>query len=105
MASGIIDSIFPDYQDYYFLPHALLVGFLLYLWCGKHAEENSITPHTGSQVLCALIGIVGVPFYLFSTFGFKLGGKKVILGIAFLLGIYLGYEIAFYATKILMYWI
>lgn len=103
--SGVFQGIFPHSQDNYFLLHTLLIAFLLFLWCGRHAEENDIVPHSGTRALCALIGVIGVAFYLFNSFGLKSGGVKFLHGIAFTIVVYLAYEIAFYLTRILVYWI
>jgi len=69
-----------------YLIHVLLIAVLLFSWCGKHAEENDIVPPNGAQVLCGLIGLIGVPLYLFRAFGFKNGSIKFLIGIAFILG-------------------
>jgi len=103
--SGIIRGITLDYESIDATIHALLIAVLLFIWCGRHAEENGIYPPAGARILCALIAIFGVPFYLFKAFGFKLGGVKVLFGLALTLAAFLTYEIAFYLTRITLYWI
>lgn len=60
------------------LPHMLASGVILFGWCKAHVRISNIREPAGSAVLCALIGIVGVPLYFFRAFGFKKGIQGTI---------------------------
>lgn len=89
LISGVIDGAFPQFVDANFLLHTLLIGILLAVWCACHADDNNIEPPRGAKLLCFLIGFIGVPFYLFRAFGFKKGGVKLLIGLAFTVFLFL----------------
>ena len=94
--AGIIEGAFPRAQDVIFLIHVLILAILLVVWCGVHADENEISPPNGAQLLCGLIGLIGVPYYLLRAFGFKTGGYKFLLGLLTMTMNYSFYEAAFF---------
>lgn len=90
--AGFIEGAFPQTQGASFIIHSLFIAMMLFAWCGVHADENGIMPPNGAKLLCGLIGLIGVPFYLFRAFGFKKGGYKFLLCVAAALVIFGFYE-------------
>jgi hypothetical protein len=93
--AGLVEGAFPEAQAVSFFIHAVIIAILLFVWCGKHAKENGVRPPDGAKLLCGLLGLIGVPLYLFRTFGFKLGGYKFLLCLLVTLVTFGFYEVSF----------
>ena len=96
--AGILEGIYPRLQEVMFVPQSLIIGIALYIWCGVHAVENGYAPNTRFKILCFLFALVGVPLYLFKTFGFKSGGKKVLIALSMLAVAGITYELTYEIT-------
>ncbi|MDM3871079.1 hypothetical protein QSV34_06880 [Porticoccus sp. W117] len=99
LGSGILEAIYPSVQDAISLAHALIIAFLMFGWCVLHASEHSISPPSGAKILCAFLPPIGVPYYLYKSFGFKNGSTKLALGFLFLVCSFLVYMAPFYAIS------
>jgi len=77
LISFLLEFLLPAWSVAFASIHSILIAILCYEWCRNHAEENAIEPWAGSKILCALLPPVGIPYYLFSGFGFKNGGVKL----------------------------
>lgn len=92
---GFPDGYFPNFAEASWVFHALFLGVGLYVWCAYHADEHGMVPPRGAKTLCFLIGFIGVPYYLFGAFGFKVGGIKLLRGLAVFVFAYALYVAAF----------
>lgn len=81
---GVLESLLTTYVNALSLLHGFLLIVGAVFWCGFHAEENELRPPNGAKLLCVLLPIIGVPYYLIGAFGFKKGGLKVACFLAFL---------------------
>ena len=68
--AGAIDSYYfvaSRQQDLTRFVHLVVLSGLLFTWCKLDVRERSIREPSGSALLVALIGIVGVPLYFFRS--------------------------------------
>ena len=100
LVSGVIDALYPALEQASFIIHNLFNALLLFSWCGAHTLENDIKPVTGAKLLSGIIGIIGVPYYLFKGFGFKEGSIKLLLGLGWLILSVALYGISTYAVSL-----
>ena len=56
----------------------------IYFWCIFHAENNNIKKPHFKALLSGVFAPIGIPIYLYSSFGFKSGSIKILKTIAFL---------------------
>lgn len=76
-AFGIFEAVLPAHGNVSSLVHGLILIFGAVFWCSYHAEENELNIPKGSIILCVLLPILGIPYYLVRGFGFKNGGLKL----------------------------
>jgi len=74
--SGLADQYYLFHfgqADITFVPHSLVLGMCLFIWCKQHGREHGITELKFYPLGCGLFGLVGVPVYAFKFFGLKNG--------------------------------
>jgi len=76
---GFFEAVFSAHATALSLIHGLILILSAVFWCSYHAEQNDINIPKGAIVLCIIIPILGLPYYLFRGFGFKRGGLKFLL--------------------------
>ena len=81
--SGAFDGYFPQFENVNALMHGLFICFMLFALCTEHINKHEVSPPKGSKILCALIPPIGVPYYSWKSFGFKIGTVKVLYSIIF----------------------
>ncbi len=83
MISEAIHITIPSVSQFSTLADLIISALLLFIWCEWHAQENGVRPPRFASILCAVFTLVGVPYYLFKTFGFQQGGIKLLWGLLF----------------------
>jgi len=78
---GVVDALYkPDYINFL---HMILNSFFAFFWCKTHAFENNKKVNIPYLLLALLFPVIGLSIYLFSFFGFKIGGVKTLQVILF----------------------
>jgi hypothetical protein len=107
--AGFVETFFRNnkHDGALVVAHMLIFSFLLFAWCGAHADANNIKALRGSKLFCGLVGLIGVPLYFFRSFGFKqgcIGTLKamlvfILITIVFVLGSAVAAQIIYAQTK------
>jgi hypothetical protein len=84
--AGIVDSVLPTDNEIFttsWIVHTLVLSVLLFAWCKTHASVRGMSPPPGAPLLVALIAPIGLPYYFFRAFQWRIAlaalGKSVLV--------------------------
>jgi hypothetical protein len=98
VASGIVDVTMSDPSDTFgvsYFPHLVIIMVLSFAWCKYHSLEKGVSVASWNPLVVGLLPPIGVPIYLFRSFGFRIGSKMLAKFVAYVLLVCLLYLIPY----------